>query len=51
MQHGLDAGLSYKDKIKKVGYTNTKVRVDVLPIDRWPRVQNQRDRYVKKKDS
>ena len=37
MQRDLDAGLSYKDEMEKVGYTDVKVRVDMWPMNRWPK--------------
>lgn len=33
----LDAAKSYKEEMEKVGYTDIGVRVDVWPMNRWPK--------------
>ena len=33
----LDAAKSYKEEMEKVGYTDIGVRVDVWPMNQWPK--------------
>ena len=45
----LDAAKSYKEEMEKVGYTDIGVRVDVWPMNQWPKGAKNKEIGISKK--